>query len=145
VRGEVDRPYVFEAATAHRGEADRKEPMMKTLVRTTIATFSLCLIAACASLPEYQAPPTREALEPDPASRLGRLASEFADRHGPGVSGFAAIDANGDALQLRLAVIDSAERSRARRASPISTPTRTSRCGSSTPGSTGASAGPSSP
>jgi len=84
---------------------------MKTLVRTTIATFSLCLIAACASLPEYQAPPTREALEPDPASRLGRLASEFADRHGPGVSGFAAIDANGDALQLRLAVIDSAERS----------------------------------
>ncbi|MGD8439398.1 MAG: phospholipase D family protein [Holophagae bacterium] len=84
---------------------------MQVLLRATIAAVSLCLIAACASLPEYELPLTREVPEPDPTSRFGRLASELAGQHGPGVSGFAAIDANGDALKFRLAVIDSAERS----------------------------------
>ncbi len=83
---------------------------MKTLFRG-IAAASFCLIAACASLPEYEAPPSRAALEPDPTSTLGRLSSEFVERNEPGVSGFAAIDANREGLRLRLAAVDSAEQS----------------------------------
>ncbi len=75
--------------------------------------FALVLIVAgCASLPtDYPAPPPTVALEPDPSTSLGRHVADFAGRHGEGVSGFRAIDANGDALTWRLALVDSAERS----------------------------------
>jgi putative cardiolipin synthase len=80
-------------------------------VRLTLATALLCVITACASLPEHEPTPPGFAVEPDPTTRLGRHAAEFAGVHGPGVSGFAAIDANDEALRLRLAMIDSTERS----------------------------------
>jgi putative cardiolipin synthase len=72
----------------------------------------LCFVTACASLPsDYPPPPLSVALEPDPSTGLGGHVAEFNDRHGPGVSGYAAIDANGDGLSWRLALVDSAERS----------------------------------
>jgi putative cardiolipin synthase len=77
-----------------------------------LAAVLLCLVTACASLPIDSPPPEQSvALETDPTTTLGRLAAAFADRHGSGVSGFAPIDANGEALRMRLAMIDSAERS----------------------------------
>jgi putative cardiolipin synthase len=77
-----------------------------------IAALSLCLVTACASLPtDYPPPPPSVTLEPDPTTGLGRLVSDFAGREGDGVSGFAAVDANGDGLRWRLAMVDTAERS----------------------------------
>jgi len=76
-----------------------------------VAVAVLCLATACASLPDYEPPPQSTAIEPDPTTTLGRLAEAFAERHAPGVSGFAPVDANGEALRVRLAMIDSAERS----------------------------------
>ena len=78
-------------------------------LRQTLAAALLCVITACASLPEHESPLRGVALEPDPTTRLGRHAAEFVGVHGPGVSGFAAIDANDEALRLRLAMIDSAD------------------------------------
>jgi putative cardiolipin synthase len=73
---------------------------------------TLCLVTACASLPDdYPPPPQSVTLEPDPTTSLGRLAASFAGRHGDGVSGYAAVDVNGDGLRWRLAMVDSAERS----------------------------------
>jgi putative cardiolipin synthase len=70
------------------------------------------LAAACASLPsDYPIPAHSVAIEPDAATTLGRSAAEFTRRHGPGVSGYAPVDGNGEALRLRLALVDSAERS----------------------------------
>jgi putative cardiolipin synthase len=71
----------------------------------------LCLATACASLPDYEPPPQSVTLEPDPTTKLSRHAAEFESRHGAGVSGFAPIDVNGDALHWRLALVDSAQRS----------------------------------
>jgi putative cardiolipin synthase len=50
-------------------------------------------------------------MEPDPSTSLGRLASEFAQQHGDGASGYAAVDVNKEALFWRLAMVDSAEQS----------------------------------
>ena len=70
------------------------------------------LFAACASLPtDYPPPPHSVTLEPDPTTSIGRLASDFAERKGDEVSGYAAVDANSDGLRWRLAMVDSAERS----------------------------------
>jgi putative cardiolipin synthase len=88
----------------------RESEMTRWLIRTLVAV-TLGMATACASLPEYEPPPPSIALEPDPASTIGRLATVFTDSHRPGTSGFAAIDVNGEALRLRLAVIDSAEQS----------------------------------
>ena len=72
----------------------------------------LVLCAACASLPtDYPTPEPSTALEPDPSTRLGRFETEFTRRHGPEASGFESIDANGDGLWWRLALVDTAERS----------------------------------
>jgi len=78
----------------------------------TVGPVIVSLLAACASLPtDYPPPPRSVTLEPDPTTSLGRLASDFAGREGDGVSGYSAIDANGDGLRWRLAMVDSAERS----------------------------------
>jgi len=70
------------------------------------------LFAACASLPtDYPPPPHSVTLETDPTTSIGRLASDFAERKGDEVSGYAAVDANSDGLRWRLAMVDSAERS----------------------------------
>jgi putative cardiolipin synthase len=79
--------------------------------RLTVATALLCFVTACASLPDWEPPPQSVALNPDPETTLGHLAAEFESRRGAGVSGFAPIDVNGEALRLRLALVDSAERS----------------------------------
>ncbi len=92
---------------------------MKLLVKTVFGpglvvgvVAALCLVTACASLPtDYPPPPESVTLEPDPETGIGRLAAEFAHRHGAGVSGYAAIDRNADGLRWRLAMVDSAERS----------------------------------
>ena len=78
----------------------------------SVGPVIVLLSAACASLPtDYPPPPHSVTLEPDPTTSLGRLASDFAGREGDGVSGFAAVDANGDGLRWRLAMVDTAERS----------------------------------
>jgi len=81
----------------------------------TVLPLSLTLlvfVTSCASLPtDYPQPVPSFALEPDPATRLGRLETRYTDHHGEGVSGFEPIDANGDGLWWRLALVDSAERS----------------------------------
>ena len=70
------------------------------------------LATACASLPsDYPPPPKVVALAPDPGTALGRHVADFAGRHGSGVSGYSPIDANGEALEWRLALVDSAEQS----------------------------------
>ncbi len=70
------------------------------------------LATACASLPsDYPPPPHTVALAPDPTTVLGRHVADFAGRHGSDVSGYFPIDANGEALKWRLALVDSAERS----------------------------------
>lgn len=75
-------------------------------------TTLLLIAAGCASLPsDYPIPPPSMALEADPSTSLGSHVADFVGRHGEGVSGFSAIDANGDALTWRLALVDSAERS----------------------------------
>ncbi len=84
---------------------------MRGKLTTGIAVAVLCLATGCASLPDWESPPQDAALEPDPSTSLARAAAAFAERHGSGVSGFAAIDTNGDALHWRLALVDSAERS----------------------------------
>jgi putative cardiolipin synthase len=72
----------------------------------------MVLLAACASLPDdYPPPPHSVALEPDPSTRLGRIEARFAETHGGDVSGFASLDANGDGLRWRLALVDSADQS----------------------------------
>ncbi len=77
-----------------------------------VAAAALCLLTACASLPsDYPPPPHSVTLEPDSATSIGRLAAAFTDLHGAGVSGYAAVDRNGDGLRWRLAMVDSAERS----------------------------------
>lgn len=82
----------------------------ETALAITAAT--LCLVTACASLPtDYPPPPHSETYAPDPTTSLGRHAAELTARVGAGVSGFAAVDANGDGLRWRLAMVDSAERS----------------------------------
>jgi len=69
-------------------------------------------ISGCASLPTgYPEPPHSVALKPEPTTRLARYEERFAERHGEDVSGFSAIDPNGDGLWWRLALIDSADRS----------------------------------
>ena len=76
------------------------------------ALAMLCLVTACASLPtDYPPPPRSVSLEPDASTSIGCLATNFADGHGAGVSGYAAVDHNGDGLRWRLAMVDSAERS----------------------------------
>ena len=76
------------------------------------AAVLLSLFTGCASLPrDYPTPPPSVAFEPDPGTKLGRLTTEFSNRHGPGVSGYAPVDLNSDGLRWRLALIDSAERS----------------------------------
>ena len=81
----------------------------------TIRLPSIALIiftSACASLPtDYPAPEPSKALEPDPTTRLGQFEAEIARRHGSEVSGFEMIDANGDGLLWRLALVDTAEKS----------------------------------
>jgi cardiolipin synthase C len=87
---------------------------MRTALRKlrSLGPTMIVLTAACATLPtDYPPSPHSVALEPDPATTIGRSATRFTDRHGDGVSGFAPIDANGEALRVRLAMIDSAERS----------------------------------
>ena len=85
---------------------------MRRRLAHCVTAAALCLVSGCASLPsDYPHPPPTVALEPDPTTSLGRHAAEFADRHGPGLSGYAAIDANGDGLLWRIALVDSAERS----------------------------------
>jgi putative cardiolipin synthase len=86
--------------------------MMRRELSSVIALLMLCLVTGCASLPtNYPPPPHSVALEPDPTTPLGRHAADVDRRHGTGVSGFAAVDANGDGLRWRLAMVDSAERS----------------------------------
>jgi putative cardiolipin synthase len=76
------------------------------------ALAMVCLVTGCASMPtDYPPPPHSVTLEPDPTTSLGRLASDFTNRHAAGVSGYAAVDHNGDGLRWRLAMVDSAERS----------------------------------
>ena len=55
-------------------------------VRPTLAATLLCVVTACASLPEYEPPLRGVALAPDPTTRLGRHAAKFAVVHGPGFS-----------------------------------------------------------
>ena len=70
------------------------------------------LAAACASLPtDYPPPPKTVTPEPDPSTTIGRLAAEFTQRHGAGISGYAAVDRNSNGLRWRLAMVDSAEQS----------------------------------
>jgi len=81
-------------------------------LRHVIAMVVLALGAGCASLPsDYPRPQPGFALAPDPGTSLGRHAEEYAARHGANGSGFAAIDANGEALRWRIALVDTAERS----------------------------------
>lgn len=81
-------------------------------LRRMTTLVALTLVTACASLPtDYPKPAPGFALAPDPDTTLGRYASDFEARHGAGVSGFAAVDANGDGLRWRLAMVDSAEQS----------------------------------
>jgi len=78
----------------------------------TVSMAALLLAAGCASMPSgYPPPPHTVALKPDPTTFLGGLAADFARGHGEGVSGYAAVDRNGDGLRWRLALVDSAERS----------------------------------
>ena len=87
---------------------------MRTALRTlrSLGPVMIVLTAACATLPtDYPPPPETRTLEPDGSTTLGRNAAGFARISGFGVSGFAPIDANGEALRIRLAMIDSAERS----------------------------------
>jgi putative cardiolipin synthase len=70
------------------------------------------LATACASLPsDYPPPPKVVALAPDPGTALGRHVADFAGRHGSDVSGYLPIDSNSEALEWRLALVDSAEQS----------------------------------
>ena len=50
-------------------------------------------------------------MAPDPSTGLGELVARFETEHEEGLSGFSAIDANQEALALRLALVDSAEKS----------------------------------
>jgi len=88
-----------------------EDPIDRHRCSVFIAALVLAL-GACASLPDdYPPPPRTVALEPDPSTRLARFEARFADQHGDEVSGFAAVDANGDGLKWRLALVDSADRS----------------------------------
>jgi len=83
-----------------------------TRLPSIAVVMSMVLLAACASLPDdYPPPPHTVALEPDPSTRLADVEARFADRHGSDVSGFAPLDANGEGLRWRLALVDSADRS----------------------------------
>ena len=85
---------------------------MRGLAPPSFAVTLLILASACASLPsDYPPPEPSTALEPDPTTRLGRFEAEFTRRHGPDVSGFEPINANGDGLWWRLMLVDTAERS----------------------------------
>ncbi|MEE4273568.1 MAG: phospholipase D-like domain-containing protein, partial [Thermoanaerobaculales bacterium] len=83
-----------------------------TKLSRLIGSALLLVATACASLPsEYPPPPDTVALAPDPGTALGRHVADFAARHGSDVSGYSPLDANGEALEWRLALVDSAERS----------------------------------
>jgi putative cardiolipin synthase len=85
---------------------------MRCRLAPFVVVTALCLVGGCASLPDdYPPPPHTVALEPDPETSLGRHAVEFTDRHGTGLSGYAPVDANGDGLRWRIALVDTAERS----------------------------------
>lgn len=76
-----------------------------------IVAATLGLVTACASLPtDYPPAPHSTSLEPDPSTKLGGIAAGYARDHGEDVSGYAAVDRNGDGLRWRLAMVDSAER-----------------------------------
>jgi putative cardiolipin synthase len=80
--------------------------------RVVAVVVSMLVFGACASLPDdYPPPPRSVALEPDPSTRLGRIEARFAETHGGDVSGFASLDANGEGLRWRLALVDSADQS----------------------------------
>lgn len=86
--------------------------VVKFRLRPMFLAVLVCLGTACASLPtDYPPPPQSVSLEPDPTTSLGHHTAEFARRHGAGLSGYAAVDANGEALRWRLALVDSAEQS----------------------------------
>jgi putative cardiolipin synthase len=92
--------------------SERAVPAFRRQRSTGILGAILCLVTACASLPTGYPPPSHsETLAPDATTALGRLAAKFTEAHGPGVSGFAAVDTNRDGLSWRLAMADSAERS----------------------------------
>ncbi len=87
---------------------------MRTALRKlrSLGPAVVVLTAACATLPtDYPPPPPSVALEPDPATTIGRTATRFSDRNGAGTSGYLPIDLNSDGLRWRLALVDSAERS----------------------------------
>jgi putative cardiolipin synthase len=85
---------------------------MRRELSRACAVACLILASGCASLPDdYPPPPHSVALEPDPDTTIGRLATEMVDRHGPHVSGYVPVDVNGDALKWRLALVDSAQQS----------------------------------
>ena len=77
-----------------------------------VISLTLLVVTGCASLPDdHRSTVPSFALEPDPSTRLAPLEVRFHERHGEDVSGFAAIDVNGEALSWRLALVDMADRS----------------------------------
>ena len=75
-----------------------------------VAVF-LVAFTGCASLPTDYSQSQSVALEAGSSTRLARYEARFAEQHGDGVSGFAALDANGEALSRRLALVDMADQS----------------------------------
>jgi hypothetical protein len=71
------------------------------------AALLLLAVGGCASLPtDYPLPSHSVAFAPDPSTRLARLEARFVERHGDGVPGCSAIDANGDAAAESPRVFD---------------------------------------
>ena len=73
--------------------------------------FGAVALAGCTTraLTEYEFPEPRYAAPPAADGQLAELAVSLESRHGPDVSGFELLDRNSDALQWRLALIDSAQ------------------------------------
>ena len=77
-----------------------------------IILVSTWLVAGCASIStDMQARPVQVAISPAQSGIIARTAARFADAAHPDQSGFHLLDANADALNWRLALIDSAESS----------------------------------
>jgi len=69
----------------------------------------LIVLAGCASLPrDIEAPPEQHALAPVASGILARIGESITRSNGPDQSGFYLLDLNADALNWRLALIDSA-------------------------------------
>ena len=84
---------------------------MSPVVRLLTCLLASLILGSCATAPPLVKPAPDFAAEPRPDGPLAELEDRFRDRHGTGVSGFSLLEHSDRALQLRLALVDSARHS----------------------------------